>query len=518
METFEAIKSKYSKHSEEELVQVIARLLSENAHLKTLLFTSGRERTAEDPLGMKLMFDEIESILEGIPSEGAEQDVEADEADPSPKKSRGKRRPLPAHLPRIRREIDLPESEKICPIHQVELDKIGEEVVEKLEIIPAQVNVIQYVTFKYKCSCCENRFHSAIRDSDPIPKSFATPSLLAYIVTAKFVDGLPLYRQERIFDRLSIDLNRTTMSRWMIATAELAKPLWRLMHEDLLASPVLHVDETEVQVICEPGRKAQAKSYMWCLARQTENPIILFNYEASRSKSAALNLLDNFRGTAVCDGYKVYDSLFPILGYILAGCMAHVRRKFWHAEKTAKKEAKSDTKIIASAALNFIKKLYAIEAKIKGRPPDEIVKIRQEMSVPIVDSFLNWLTDMETVVLPSSPTGKAIAYTLGQWPKLVQFTKNGLVAIDNNYIEAHIRPFVIGRNAWMFSYSTKGAHTSAILYSLVETAKANGIDPHDYLHLIFKELPKSDTLEKLETLLPYKAKAFYPLKSYQLAK
>ena len=168
--------------------------------------------------------------------------------------------------------------------------------------------------------------------------------------------------------------------------------------------------------------------------------------------------------------------------------------------------------------MNSIKKLYVIEAKIKGKPPDEILKIRQEMSVPILDLFLNWLTHMETVVLPSSPTPKAIVYTLGQWPKLGQFTKNGLVAIDNNYIEAHIRPFVIGRNAWMFSYSTKGVHTSTILYGLVETAKANGIYPHDYLHLIFKELPRSDTLEKLETLLHYKAKAFYHLKSYQLAK
>ncbi|MCX6128433.1 MAG: IS66 family transposase [Proteobacteria bacterium] len=521
METFEAIKTKYSKHSEADLLSVIAKLVSENAHLKTLLFISGRERAAKDPVGMTLMFNEVEaSIDEEEAASPADQEPKPDiDSSKDPKKPpRGKRKPLPESLARIRKEIDLAESDKVCSIHNTPLVKIGEDIVEKLEIIPAIVQVLQYVTLKYKCPCCEHGFHSAVRDPDPIPKSFASPSLLAYIATAKFVDGLPLYRQERIFDRLSIELGRTTMARWMIQMGQLALPLAQLMHDDLLASPVINVDETEVQVICEPGRTAHAKSYMWCIARQSEQPIIMFNYEPSRSKNAALGLLDTYSGTIVCDGYKVYNALSIVLGCTIAGCFAHMRRKFWLAEKIAKKEAKKSTEIMASKALAFIKKIYAIEAEIKNEPPDEILRLRQKLSVPLLDAFLQWLKTAETSILPSCPTGKAVSYALGQWDKLIQFTKNGLVPIDNNFVEAHIRPFVIGRNAWLFSFTQKGAHASAVLYSLVETAKANGVDPHDYLHLIFKELPKSPTLEKLEKLLPYNAKEHFTLKPYQPTK
>lgn len=512
METLEAIKSKYSKHSEEELLGVIARLVSQVEELKTQLYYTGRERA--EPEGMKPLFDEIEAAsveIEQSPSEENGPDPESD-ADTKPKR-RGKRKPLPDHLRRVRNEIDLPEEQKFCPQHGHPLTKVGEEISEKLVVNPATVHVRQDVVFKYVCKCCET-FHAPAPSPDPIPKSFASADLLAYIVTAKFVDGLPLYRQERIFQRLSIDLNRTTMSRWMIAAAVLAKPLIELMREDLLNSPVFHMDETEVQVINEANRSAQAKSYMWCMARSSERPIILFNYEQSRNKKVALDLVSEYQGTIVCDGYKVYNALAATLNCKLAGCMAHVRRKFWQAEKVAKKEVKT-SKIMASEALALIKKLYKIEENIKTQPPDEILKTRQEKAVPILDDFLRWLKENEQVILPSSPTGKAIFYALSQWEKLIEYTKNPLVSIDNNYMESHIRPFVIGRNAWVFSYSPAGADASAVLYSLVETAKANAVDPHEYLSLIFKELPACDTLEKLETLLPYNAKISYPIKGYQ---
>lgn len=524
METIEALKSKYSNHSEADLISVIAKLVSENAYLKAMLFSTGRERTAKDPVGMTLMFNESELATDQAEASKSSQphELEADSGKENPAKSadrkRGKRKPLPANLPRVRQEIDLPEADKTCNIHNTPLVKIGEDLVEKLEIIPAQIYVRQLVTLTYKCPCCDGSFHAAARDPDPIPKSFASPSLLAYIATAKFVDGLPLYRQERIFDRLCIELNRTTMARWMIQMGSLAEPLMQLMREDLLGSGVIHVDETEVQVIAEPGRPAHAKSYMWCIGRQTQEPIILFNYEPSRSKNTAYNLLTSYNGTIICDGYNVYESLGLDLGCTVAGCMAHMRRKFWHAEKVAKKEAKKGTEVLASKALALIKQIYAIEAKIKGLPPEDILRERQEKSVPILNTLFEWLKEIEPRVLPSSPTGKAISYALGQWSKLIQFTKNGLVAIDNNFIEAHIRPFVIGRNAWLFSFTPKGAHASATLYSLVETAKANGIDPHDYLCLIFKELPRSPTLDALEKLLPYNAPKHFPLKTYQASK
>ncbi len=528
METFEAIKTKYETYSKEDLLDVISKLIADNALLRTMLFSAKKERTKEDPIGIPPLFNEVESESQAEESSASSNEElspsdteDAKNPDDKPKKGntiRGKRKPLPPELPRVRQEFDLSEEDKICKIHNQPLIKIGEDIVEKLEIIPAKVQVVQQVTFKYKSPCCEKNFYSATKDPDPIPKSFASPSLLAYIATAKFVDGLPLYRQERIFERFSIDLNRTTAARWMIKMGELVQPLINLMHEDLMDSPVIHGDETEVQVLKEPDRAAESKSYMWCLARQSDQPIILFRYYTNRSKKAVEDLLAEFKGVLICDGYKAYNCLLIMTCCILAGCLAHVRRKFWQAEKIAKKEAKKGTEITASKAIAFIKKIYAIESEVKGKPPDEILKIRELKSAPILDEFLTWLKKTETAILPSSPTGKAIQYALGQWEKLTYFTKNGLVAVDNNFMEAHIRPFVIGRNAWMFCDTPKGADASANLYSLVESAKANGVDPHDYLCLIFKELPRSPTLSELEKLLPHRVKEHHSLKTYQLSK
>jgi transposase len=307
----------------------------------------------------------------------------------------------------------------------------------------------------------------------------------------------------------------------MLKMGGLIKPLVNLMHEDLLATPVLHMDETTAQVLGEPERPPEARSYMWCMARQGTHSIIYFQYYPTRSKSAALDLLQDYKGTLVCDGYKVYDSVGRSLECKVAACLAHIRRKFWQAEKTAKKkpkrsqkEAKKGTKIMASQALSYIKKLYAIEDEIKDRPPDAILAARQELSIPTLEEFFAWLQKMESSTLPSSPTGKAVRHALDQWTKLLTYAADGSVPIDNNYLESHIRPFVIGRNNWLFSQSTAGAHSSAALYSLVETAKANETDPFDYLSLIFKELPRSLTVEKLEILLPHKAKEHYHLRTW----
>jgi transposase len=518
METIEAIKSKYGKLSEGELLAVIARLLSENGYLKSLLYTGRSERRREEPTGIKPLFDEVEDEAGAPGSEPSEDDdalpVEESSEGDKPRKRRGKRKPLPDHLPRIRKMIDLSDEEKVCQQHKVELEMIGEEIVEKLVVEPARAYVTQIVSVKYKCPCCDAGIFEAAREPDPIPKSFASAGLLALIATQKYSDALPLFRQEHIFARAGIDLNRTTMARWMLKMGELAKPLLNLMHEDLLASPVLHMDETTVQVLGEPERPAETQSYMWCMARQGPEPIIYFQYYPTRSTAAALDLLQDYKGTLVCDGYKVYDSAGRKLQFTVAACMAHIRRKFWQAEKTAKKEAKKGTRIMASEALAYIKRLYAIEEKFKDQPPDIILSSRKEYSIPILDEFYNWLKRMETSMLPSSPTGKAVRYALEQWPKALVFASDGKVPMDNNYLESHIRPFVIGRNNWIFSQSTAGAHASAALYSLVETTKANGTDPFDYLSLIFKELPRSLTMEKLETLLPHKARHHHLLRPW----
>lgn len=517
MNVAELIKKKYSGRSEQELLEVIEKLSAQIMRQNIYLFGSRKERYEADPEGMNLLFNEAEEILETAAPEGDEAHTENPDSD-GKKKARGKRKPLPDHLPRVQKIFDLPETEKSCPIHQVGLVKIGEESTEKLEIEPAKVYVVENITLRYKCPCCEDlKVVSAERPADPIPKSFATSGLLAYVATQKYVDGIPLSRLERIFERAGIELDRTTLARWMIRVANLALPLVSLMHDDIIASPVVNADETHTQVLNEPNKTPESRSYMWCLARAGLEPIILYRYYDNRSKSAAADLLGDFSGTLVVDAYKVYDSLQSILNYTISGCFAHARRRFWEAEKFANK-ASPNAKPLASEALAFIKKLYAIEKRIKGWSPEDILKERQSESIPILEKFLCWLEKQRDQLPPKSPTGKAISYALSNWEKLTQFSRDGRLPIDNNYMELHIRPFAVGRKAWLFSATQAGAHASATLYSLVESAKANGIEPFDYLNLIFKELPSAKELHQLEKLLPYKAAQHYQLKSYSPSK
>jgi transposase len=270
MNELEDLKTKYASFSVEELLAVIAKLEGEVSHLRLYLFASKKERYLEDPQGMQNMFDEVESALADSLNAVVPEDSESTE-DTTRAKKRGKRKRLPQNIRRVRKEIDLAEDQKTCPLHQIRMEKIGESTTEKLEIVPASSYILEEVVFKYKCPCCSEDKLEVVRASkepDLIPKSFATPSLLAYIATSKYADALPLYRQERIFARYNIDLNRTTMARWMVKAAEACQPLVNLLHDELLEARVVHCDETVVQVLKEPGRIAEQKSYMWCLARQ----------------------------------------------------------------------------------------------------------------------------------------------------------------------------------------------------------------------------------------------------------
>ncbi len=518
MKKTSSIHSKYSGLSERELLEIIETLTIRNNRLTTMLFGSRSERFASDPEGQRLLFNEVEELIEIEEEEKvAAEEVEKSDSDKT-KKRRGKRVPLPEYLPRTEKITDLPEEEKKCSLHNVELVKIGEERVEKLEIEPAKASVTVYVTLKYKCPCGDCGICEAARPADPIPKSFASPGLLAYIATQKYVDGLPLSRQERIFERADISLSRTTMARWIIKASELSLPLISLMHTDLLDSPVVHADETTVQVLNEPNKTAESTSYMWCLARSGPKPIIYYSYHDNRSRKAAADLLVDFKGTVIADAYKVYDSIQNVLGFKLAGCWAHARRRFWEAEKFGKKASAKTDLLLASKALSFIRKLYAVEDDVRGQDAAVVLEARQRRSTLILEEFRAWLLDKELIVLPKSPTGKAISYALSQWDKLTVFSQDGLVAMDNNYLEAHIKPFAVGRKNWLFASVQAGAHASANLYSLVESAKVNGVEPFDYLNLIFKELPSAKDLDSLDKLLPYNAAQHYQLRHYSSSK
>ena len=339
-----------------------------------------------------------------------------------------------------------------------------------------------------------------------IPKGLASPSAIAFIMTQKFVDGLPLYRQEKQLERLGILLNRQTLSNWLISsTTRWLSPFYDHLHRQLVQENLLHADETGLQVLDEPGKTAQSKSYMWLYRTSavTKKPMVLFDYRASRSSKNPKDFLKGYEGYLNVDGYVGYESLENVE---LAGCWAHARRKFDEALKALKSPSSSATRsTIAKKGLNFCNQLFAIERKIKKMDAKERLKIRQKDSQPVLDAYLAWLNEQKEIIAPQSATGKAITYSLNQWHKLTTFMKDGRIEIDNNRAERSIKPFVIGRKNWLFAVSTSGANSSAIIYSLVETAKENGLNPFFYLQFLFEELPQLDMTAELniDHLMPW---------------
>lgn len=528
METLDAYREKFNEYSRDQLLEQIVELNRKIVQLEICLFSSKKEHSnGMDTSGMRGLFDEAEATASVEVDSAKDQELSGEQDKENSKPghmNRGKRKPLAKNLPRRRIEVDLSEQEKICPKHQKPLIKIGENITEKLEIVPARSYVAEIAVLKYKCDCCEKEEHSltiksAKRGKDLIPKSFASPSLLAYIAVSKFDDALPLYRLEEIFARYGIELSRATMARWMLLLGDKTQALINLIHEELIESSVLHCDETLIQVLKEANRRPEQKSYMWCLGRRLEKPLILFRYFDNRSKKAGSELLTDFKGKLICDAYKVYSSLAKHLSFTISSCFAHARRKFWLAEKAAKK-AGSSTKspLLASQALAYIKQLYLIEKQAQSKAADEVLALRTKKALPILGKFHQWLLTQQTKVLPKSAIGKAIDYTLAIWDSLTVYCQDPNLAIDNNWLESHLRPFVIGRKNWLFACTPKGADASANLYSLIESAKLNGLCPYSYLTLIFKELPKAESLAALERLLPHKAGEFYELEPYNKPK
>lgn len=422
-------------------------------------------------------------------------------ASQNPPAKRG-RKALPQELPRVEIIHDLPEEQRHCPEGH-ELTVIGEEVSEQLDIIPAKVQVLRHIRKKYACPCCQAGVKTAPLPPQPIPKSNASAGLLAYIVIAKFLDALPLYRQSKQFLRIGVHLPRATLAQWMIRCGELIQALCNLMQEQLCQYPVLQMDETTLQVLKEEGRDASSQSYLWVQrGGPPDQPVIVFNYSPTRNQTVADQLLQGFTGTVQTDGYAGYPAVCLKNGLRHAGCWAHARRKFDEALKAqdAKGQAKAGK---ASKALIFIQKLYRIEKQIKDLSVDEKYRIRQKQAVPILNDMKVWLDISLTQVAPTSLTGKALAYLSNQWSTLIVYCEDGRLDIDNNAVERAIRPFVIGRNNWIFSDTVKGAKASANLYSLVETAKLNGLEPYRYLQHVFKELPAAQTLAEVEQLLPW---------------
>lgn len=495
-------------------------LKEELAWWKAQVFGRSTEKDAASDVSLDqaMLFNEPE-VLAAIAKA-----MELEEATPvlieaHERKRKSGKKAIPPEFPRVPQVVDIPEEEKTCPHDGTALEVIGAEKSERYDYVPPQLRVIVQERLKYACPCCHQGVKVAPLPVQLLPKSMASASLLAHITTTKFVDGVPLTRQCKQFDRLGLSIHAGTMGVWMNTIgAQKLPPLIALMHEAILAEPVLHCDETPVQVLRSEKPVASDHYMVVRAAGPPGRRIVLFNYEPNRNVAAVKRLLTGpdgpYRGRLVVDGLNLYDCVAedPLFAVILCGCLAHARRGFDRAAKVS--ESPSAHSLARVAIREYIGAVYGVEREIEKRREareragrtwslDETRAIRQEKSAPIMASFRGWLDELALGVAPKSALGKAIGYCINQWEKLVRFLDHPDVPPDNNRVENCIRPFALGRRVWLFCDTQLGAQASANLYSIVGSARANGIEPHAYLTHLYTELPRASTVEHLEALLPW---------------
>jgi transposase len=464
---------------------------------------------SEAHVGQADLFNEVEEI-----AQLEQEKTDSEETQPTEKKKRTRNtKPFAEHIVREVIIHDIDDADKVCECCNGDMHCMGKDVTEKLVFVPATTRIEEHHRLKYACRGCDNNHtHPPIKQAAPVPsilpKSYATPSLLAQLIIAKYQHGLPLYRQEVIFKQLGIELSRQTMSDWLIKIANVLQPvLYDYWHDILLQQTVLKADETPLKVINDDN----IKSYMWVYSCGADSPsgningdsapnIVLYDYQPSRAGQCAVNFLQDknkapYTGYLQVDGYADYHQSRAQL----VVSMAHIRRKFDEAKKAQSNSSKKTGK--ADWALNQIQKLYRIEKQIKGLSVEERYRIRQEQSIPLLGQFKAWLDKSAPNVLPKSLLGNALNYALNQWEKAIRYCDDGRLDIDNNRSERAIKPFVMGRRAWLFSQTANGANASATLYSIVESAKANGLVPYDYLMHVMNKIMHGET--DPEQLLPW---------------
>lgn len=483
-----------------QLQQKVDRLQEENTLLRQRLFGRKSEQTPDVVTPQLALFNEAESLAEPLTDE-ADADAIEEAVAPSAQR-RGKRKPLPAELPRVEVIHELPEHELACECG-CRKHISGEEVSEQLEIVPMQIRVIRHIRKVYACKGCESAPVTADKPAQLIEKSLASPSVLAMLLTTKYVDGLPLHRFEKVLARHGVDLPRQTLARWVIQCGEHLQPLLNLLREQLLGGPVVHCDETRVQVLKEPGREPSSQSWMWGrTGGPPGHPVVLFDYTTSRAQEVPLRLLDGYRGYLMTDDYAGYNGLAARSGVERLACWAHARRKFVEAQKVQPKGKTGR----ADVALNLINRLYAIERELKDASDEQRYLGRQQHSLPVLEQLKTWLDKTQPQVTAQNALGKAVNYLASNWSRLERYIEAGYLPIDNNRAENAIRPFVIGRKNWLFSDTPRGATASAQLYSLVETAKANGQEPYAWLRHVLDHQPFARSVEDFEALLPWNCK------------
>ncbi|MBO5487859.1 MAG: IS66 family transposase [Eubacterium sp.] len=499
-------KDAYIEHLEntiKDLQNQVSNLTEMVLLLRKEKFGSSSEKTPKQVDGQLSLFNEAE--------------IEADSKSEEPvicrKGSMYHRKPKTSREELLK---DLPVEEFPCVIHPDDmfcnqcgttLKEIGfVKVRDEIEYIPAKVQIIRYMQQACECPACKHTTRPFIKKA-AVPKSvlnhsLASPSSVSYVMYQKYVNSVPLYRQEKDWEQMGIALSRATMANWVIRSSQdHFEPVIKHMRKELLKREVIHCDETPVQVLKEEGKKPQTKSYMWlyCTGNDGKAPVILYDYQPSRSGDNAASYLKDFKGYVHSDGYSGYNKLD---GITRCGCWAHLRRKF--VEAIPDKKAADAPLTSAEIGRDYCNQLFKVEESLKNLTPEERFCKRLELEKPILEAFWCWLESLN--VLKGSALGKAVTYAMNQRPFMENYLLDGRCTLSNNAAENAIRPFTVGRKNWLFADTPKGASASAAVYSLIETAKANGLNVFAYLQHLLLYMPDTDWQnhpEELDDLMPW---------------
>lgn len=488
-----------------ELVQENKRLHDTIEYLTRKLFGRSTEKTSALSLGQISLFDEAETEADPkVPEPDLNEEVQKYQN----KRFKGQRKELLKDIPHVKRLCTLVDEDLLCETCETILVSIGEEFVRtELEFIPAQLRAIDYYRETFECRTCRKNGEPYIEKSalpDPvIQHSMASPSTVAWVMHQKYVNALPLYRQEKEWQMLGVNLSRATMANWILASSrDWLTPLVNLLHQKMLKEQYLHADESTIQVLQEEGRKNTTTSYMWVYStgEYCKTPIRIFEYQPGRSGSYPKKFLKGFNGYLHTDAYAGYKKVPEITRCF---CWSHLRRYF---VDSLPQDIKNPEATIPSQGIGFCNKLFKIEKTLQHLSSEERKVKRLEQEKPVLEAFWAWVDSVKQHILPKSKISQALTYAQNQKDGLMNYLKDGNCSISNNLAENSIRPFTIGRKNWLFSGSPKGAVASANVYSIIETAKANGLNPYKYLKFIFQDLPGvrfGQYPEFLEDYLPW---------------
>lgn len=503
LSNFERLHEEYSD-TQSKLQNVVAleeeiqRLKFQVASLQKEIFGTSSEKQSIQP-EVHNKAQELEAESPHAPTKNTQSKIRSLESYTGRKK-------LSDNLPIERIVYDIPVLEKICKCCNGKIHRVGEESVEKLTVVREHYKKRVIVTTKYSCKTCDT-FYVSKAPKTMVPRSsYDTPEFLANIAVKRFQFAMPYDRQEKYLSSIGCPVSRTTLANLMIKSADKLEGVCEMLREELLSKPVIHADETVMKVLNESGRDPQKNSYLWLFMSGMDavRPVVLFQYNQTRAGQFAADTLTlngkQYTGYLAVDGYAGYNK---VLGVRRVGCMAHVRRKF---NEVLKISSGSNAGTNAGIAVKMIAELYAIEKKIKGEPPDKKYQVRQRESTPILHKIKSWLDNLAPTVLPKFPLGKAVNYFLSEWENVSRYVEDGRLSVDNNAAEREIKQFVIGRKNWLFASSVDGARANAVMYTLVATAKANGLDPYDYLIELYSKVPNIKSANDLEALLPWNIK------------